>query len=72
MSQAPAAILGVKGGSLAPGSVGDVTLLDLDVSQEIVPQSFVSKGKNTPFEGWELVGRAVHTIVAGHRIYSLR
>ena len=72
MSRAPAAILGVKGGSLAPGSIGDVTLLDLDVPQGVVPQSFISMGKNTPFGGWELVGRAVHTIVAGHRVYSLR
>ena len=72
MSRAPAAILGVQGGSLAPGSVGDVTLLDLDLPHGVVPQSFISMGRNTPFGGWELVGRAVHTIVAGHRVYSLR
>lgn len=66
----PARILGVKGGSLAPGSPADVTLLDLNRSWKVDPAQFRSKGKNTPFKGWTLRGKVVHTLVGGQVVYS--
>jgi dihydroorotase len=71
LSSGPARILRVEGGTLAPGSRADVTLLDLERRFRVEPQTFLSKGKNTPFAGWELIGRAVRTIVSGTTVWAL-
>lgn len=65
----PARILGVKGGSLAPGNPADITILDLNRSWKVTPESFHSKGKNTPFRGWTLKGKAVCTLVGGRLMH---
>lgn len=68
LSTGPARVLGVAGGTLAEGSVADVTLLDLDKVVTVDPRDFRSKGRNTPFTGWQLTGAAVATILGGRRI----
>ena len=40
-------------------------LLDLETEEKINPETFLSKGKNTPFTGWECKGWPVITIVEG-------
>jgi dihydroorotase len=70
LSTGPARILKVPGGTLAPGSPADVTLLDLEQVSRVEPRSFLSKGKNTPFAGWELRGRAVRTLLGGKTIWE--
>ena len=65
---APARILGIPGGSLAPGSPGDVTLIDLDREVAVDPAAFHSKSRNTPFAGWKLRGAPAGTIVGGRVI----
>jgi dihydroorotase len=72
LSPGPARILNVEGGTLTPGARADVTLLDLERPLLVEPRSFLSKGRNTPFTGWELRGRAVRTIVGGVTVWSLR
>jgi len=69
MSTAPARIFGLPGGSLARGSVGDVTVLDPDRRWSVDPDRFLSKGRNTPYGGRELIGQAVCTIVDGRVIH---
>ncbi len=71
LSSGPARILKVEGGTLAIGSRADVTLLDLERPYRVEPQNFLSKGKSTPFAGWELRGRAVRTIVGGVTVWAL-
>ncbi|HOW97046.1 MAG TPA: dihydroorotase [Kiritimatiellia bacterium] len=61
----PARVLGLPEPSLAPGLPADVALLDLDTEWEIRPESFASKSRNTPFEGWRVRGRAVRTFLGG-------
>ena len=61
----PARILDLPGGTLTPGAPGDVTVLDLDRSHTVDPARFQSKGRNTPFGGWALVGGPVLTVVGG-------
>lgn len=56
-------VLGV--GSLRPGVQADLTLIDLDRKWKVDVDCFYSKGRNCPFHGWELHGRAILTIVAG-------
>lgn len=65
MSQNPARILGVPGGSLSVGAPGDVTIVDPEYEFAVDPRQFQSKGKNTPFAGWRLVGAPWATIVDG-------
>ena len=65
MSLNPARILGVPGGTLAEGSVADVTLIDPDYEYSVDPRQFRSKGKNTPFAEWRLTGTPHATIVGG-------
>ncbi|WP_163337862.1 dihydroorotase [Desulfopila sp. IMCC35008] len=71
MSVNPARILGVPGGSLAVGEVADITVIDPDEKYLFTADGCYSKGKNSPFIGKELQGRAVMTFVEGvlrHRL----
>lgn len=70
LSLNPAHILGVEGGSLQEGAPADVVIADLNTRYTIDKDTFVSKGKNTPFHGQEVVGRVEKTIVAGKVIYQ--
>ena len=72
MSTLPARILGINRGTLRPGAVADITLIDPAVSWRVDATTFASKSANSPFHGWTLQGRAVATIVAGRVKYRLR
>lgn len=69
MTSAPAQILGILGGTLAAGAVADLTVIDLAKSWRVDPAKFKSRGKNTPFAGWDLRGKAVLTMVGGEILY---
>jgi dihydroorotase len=65
----PARILGLTDlGRIAPGATADLTLIDLDKELVVDSAAFLSKGRNTPFDGWALRGAAVRTIVGGRPI----
>ncbi len=61
----PAKILNLQKGTLKQGYDADITIIDTNKEFEVKSQDFVSKGKNTPFEGWILKGCPVFTIVRG-------
>ena len=65
MSRNPAAVLNLEGGELKEGGVADILLADLSRSYKVDANDFESKGKNTPFEGYELYGVVEYTIVDG-------
>ncbi len=65
LSCGPARALGLPGGTLAPGSLADLTLLDLERAVTVAAAGFYSKARNTPFEGWQLRGAPVKTLLAG-------
>lgn len=65
MSCNPARILGLNKGRLSPGADADITVVDPEMKEIIDVKKFVSKGKNSPFNGWELVGLPVLTVVGG-------
>ena len=71
MSVAPARAFGLAGGTLREGAPGDVTLIDTAARWTVAASRFLSKSRNTPFEGWELVGRAVMTVVGGLVVWEL-
>src|SRR5262245_45100829 len=70
LSTNPARVLGLPGGSLAPGAPADVTVLDLRRKRSVDPSAFLSKGRNTPFGGWALKGWPVMTIVGGRVVWK--
>ncbi|MCL2170000.1 MAG: amidohydrolase family protein, partial [Defluviitaleaceae bacterium] len=72
MSLAPAEILGLERGHLSVGAVADITIIDPDAKHTINPENFASKGRNTPFAGWEMQGEVVATIVEGRIVYDNR
>lgn len=71
MSYNPARILGIDRGSLEVGRIADITIIDPEREHIIKAEEFVSKGKNTPFEGYKSKGIVVRTIVAGKTVYVI-
>lgn len=69
MSTTPHRILGVQGGDLSIGMPADITIADMDSEYSIDKNTFVSKGKNTPFHGHTVYGRVHYTIVGGEIVY---
>ena len=65
LTQQPARVLSLPKGTLREGADADVTLFDPDASWTVDATQFVSRSRNTPFEGWEVRGRVVTTIVSG-------
>ena len=70
MSVRPAKLLGVQGGSLAVGSPADVVVLDPDKEIVVDAGKFLSKGKNTPFDGKTYFGEIELTLVDGKTAYQ--
>jgi dihydroorotase len=65
MSTRPARLLGAVGGSLAIGSVADITVFDPDKEWTVDCDKFYTRGKASPFAGRKLQGQAVLTVVEG-------
>ncbi|MFW6457660.1 MAG: dihydroorotase [Planctomycetota bacterium] len=70
MSTRPAAILGLPGGRVSPGSVADLVLIDPAEEWDVRGEDLKSRSDNTPFEGWSVQGRAVGTIIGGALVYA--
>lgn len=69
-SAGPARVLGLPGGTLTEGSPADVTLFDPEARWTVDPERFVSKGRSSPFAGWELTGAPAATIVSGTIVWQ--
>lgn len=70
MSYNPAKIIGIDKGSIEEGKTADIVIFDPAKTYCINKQKFVSKGKNTPFDGREVTGAVRATIVSGHIVYE--
>ena len=69
MACTPARLFNLPGGSLKKGAVADVTVFDPNARWKVDASEFASKGRNSPYNGMTLVGRAACTIVAGSVVY---
>lgn len=70
MSYTPAQILGLDGGEIKEGGTADLAIVDLNEKYVIDGNKFFSKGKNTPFNGWEVYGKVCYTLVDGEIKYK--
>jgi dihydroorotase len=71
LSAQPAALLGLKGrGTLTVGSYGDVVVFDPAAEWNYKATESKSKAKNTPFDGWPMLGKVRWTVSEGRVAYS--
>ena len=68
MSINPRKRFGIGGGT-DEGQSADFTVVDLDAEYEINPDEFYSMGKATPFEGYKVKGKIMHTYIGGEKIF---
>ncbi len=69
MSKLPARMLGIDN-DIKSGNPADLTLIDPHIQYEINPDTFISKGRNTPFGGRQVQGEAFLTMVDGRIVYQ--
>jgi dihydroorotase len=70
MAAAPARILGLETGRLAPGAPADLIVIDLQLNWKVEDNTLKSRSKNSPFEHRTMEGRAVETVVAGQTVFA--
>jgi dihydroorotase len=69
MSTNPARILGLDHG-LRPGRAADITIIDPHVAYKVNVKRFQSLSRNCPFDGWQLQGKAVLTMIDGRIVFE--
>jgi len=65
----PARVFKLDRGTLKVGAIADVTIFDPQQVMKVDAAQFQSKSRNTPFDGWELKGSPVATIVGGRIVW---
>ena len=66
----PAQTLGINAGNLGEGMPADICIIDPDKEWTFEIKNMQSRGKNTPFNGWNFKGKVAHTIVQGDIVFS--
>ena len=70
MSCAPARILKLNNKGICTGNCSDITIIDPNLQFTVNTDKFQSKSHNTPFDKWEMKGKAVLTMVEGRIVYD--
>ncbi len=70
LSTQPAAILGLNTGVLAADRPADICIYDPDQDWQLDASGMLSRGKNTPFEGWNFQGKVRYTIIGGTLVHT--
>lgn len=65
LTSSPAAILGIDAGTLTPGAAADICIFDPEAHWRLDKNKLLSRGKNCPFDGWELQGVVNYSLVDG-------
>ena len=66
----PNRILKLGRGTLEEGAIADITVIDPKLETVVDVNQFRSKSRNCPFQGWELHGAPVMTIVRGKTVFQ--
>jgi dihydroorotase len=70
MSYQPAALLGIPGGVLQVGEIGDLILIDPNEQWTVDAEKLHGKSKNAVFQGKTLQGKVKATICKGRIVYQ--
>ena len=70
MCYAPSNILRLGRGGMNEGDDADLTVFDLDNEFTFEKDKMITKGRNTPFDGWKLYGETVLTMMGGKKTYE--
>ncbi|AMA72593.1 dihydroorotase [Aneurinibacillus thermoaerophilus] len=70
MTRVPAEVFNLPWGALEEGKSADIAVIDLETEKEVNPETFASKGRNTPFTGWKLKGWPVLTMLEGRIVWQ--
>ena len=70
LTSTPADIFNLKAGSLSLGNEADILIFNPNLEYSIDISKFHSKSKNSPFDGWKVKGKVIHTLVKGKTAYS--
>lgn len=72
MTQVPAKLFALPWGKLEIDHPADITVIDLNQARSIDPETFLSKGRNTPFVGWNVKGWPVMTLLEGKVTWDIQ
>ena len=71
LTSTPADIFNLEAGSLSLGNEADILIFNPSLEYSIDISKFHSKSKNSPFDGWKVKGKVIHTLVKGKTAYSV-
>ncbi len=71
LTSTPADIFNLKAGNLSLGNEADILIFNPSLEYCIDISKFHSKSKNSPFDGWKVKGKVLHTLVKGKTVYSV-
>ncbi len=66
----PADAMGLPAGRLHPGAEADICIFDPERPWVLQADAMLSRGRNSPFLGWEFQGQVTHTLLRGRLVYS--
>lgn len=66
----PSQTFSLPHGTIEEGGIADLVLIDLEREEKIDSETFLSKGKNTPFNGWACKGWPAMTIFGGQIVWQ--
>jgi len=72
LTKQPADILGIPAGTLSVGSAADVCIFDAAANWIFKTDEMISCGHNSPFDGWDMMGKVNCTILNGKISYQAR
>ena len=70
LTHQPCRLFNLDKGSLGVGRDADIVIFNPKTQYTIEPEKFKSRSKNSPYKGWKVRGKVLHTLVAGKTIYS--
>jgi len=70
ITSAPAEVLGLSSGELAPGAAADICIFDPEATWQLTPEALKSRGKNSPWIGYMLTGKVRTTLVGGRIVFQ--
>lgn len=70
ITSAPAAVLGLQSGQLAPGASADICIFDPEAIWQLTPEALKSRGKNSPWLSYMMTGKVKATLVGGRVVYQ--